>query len=75
VLTGGTTGVALLWDIGDTLARLRVQPAEGSLQVLWDSGILQYSPSLDGPWTDLPAASPFRLSTIGRQGYFRVKIE
>jgi hypothetical protein len=30
---------------------------------------------IDGPWTELPAASPFRLSSIGEQGFFRVKVE
>jgi len=75
VLTGGTTGVAALWDIRDTFALLQIQRGAAGIQVTWDTGTLQYAPSVQGPWIDLPAASPFRLSTIGEQGYFRVKIE
>ena len=75
VLTGGTTGVAALWDIRDTFALLQIQRGDAGIQVTWEAGTLQYAPSVQGPWIDLPAASPFRLSTIGEQGCFRVKLE
>ena len=75
VLTGGSTGMAALWDIRNTFARLRFQPGVGGTQIAWDTGTLQYAPSVQGPWMDLPARSPFPLSTIGQQGYFRVKVE
>jgi WD40 repeat protein len=75
VLTSMAGGVAVRWDIRDTLVRLRIQPGQAGPEVVWDAGVLQYAPSPDGPWTNLPAASPFRPSTIERQGYFRVKIE
>jgi len=42
--------------------------------IQWHLGTLQYSPDVDGPWTDLPAASPFTLSPIGEKGFFRVKV-
>ena len=41
----------------------------------WDQGVLQFAPSVSGPWTDLPVASPFKLSPIGEKGFFRVKLE
>jgi hypothetical protein len=53
-------------------------------EIHWDLGILQYSHTITGPWTDLPAPSPFPppprlwrtgpLSPVGEQGFFRVKV-
>jgi hypothetical protein len=54
---------------------LRVIIGPHSPQVYWDLGTLQFSPNVNAPWTDLPAASPFQLSPIGEKGFFRVKVE
>jgi len=75
VLAGAGSGAVGLWDIRDTFARLRFQPDVGGTQIAWDTGTLQYAPSVQGPWMDLPTRSPLPLSTIGQQGYFRVKVE
>ena len=44
-------------------------------EVHWSKGNLQFSPTVTGPWIDLPTASPMPLSPIGDQGFFRVKVE
>jgi WD40 repeat protein len=63
------------WDIRDLLANPRLKSSATGHCIEWDLGTLQFAPSVNGPWTDLPAASPFRLSTIGEKGFFRVKVE
>jgi WD40 repeat protein len=68
-------GVASLWDLRDLLANPRITTGNGSPEIHWNLGTLQLAPSVRGPWTDLPAASPLRLSTIGEKGFFRVKVE
>lgn len=75
LMTGGAGGELSLWDIRDLIARPRYRPSPNGTQIHWDFGTLQFAPSLHGPWTELPAASPFRLSTIREQGFFRVKVE
>ena len=65
-----------LWDLSDFLGpRLRYERAGDTIQLHWDLGMLQLAPSVNGTWTDLPAASPFPLSPIGDKGLFRVKVE
>ena len=66
---------ARLWDIRDLLPRPRAVSSATGHKLEWDLGTLQFAPSINGPWTDLPAASPLQLSTIGEQGFFRVKLE
>jgi hypothetical protein len=59
----------------NALTKLRFGDGESGPALYWDQGTLQYAPSLDGLWTDLPAASPFLLSPIGEKGFFRVGVE
>ena len=40
-----------------------------------DLGTFQCAPTIDGPWTDLPTASPFPLSPIGNSRFLRAKVE
>ena len=44
-------------------------------ELSWTRGVLQYSKELHGPWTDMPAASPFRLLPIGCKGFLRVNLK
>jgi WD40 repeat protein len=74
LVTGSDPGTISIWDLRDLRARPTISSNRGELQVQWDLGTLQFSPSLNGPWTDLPAASPLRLATIGAKGFFRVKV-
>lgn len=74
VLTCGDDGVARLWDIRDLIARPRMNPGASGPEIQWDLGTLQFAPAINGPWTDLPAASPFQLSPTGDKGFFRVKV-
>ena len=67
--------LATLWDIRDLVARPRFEQSENGPEIHWDLGTLQFAPTIDGPWTDLPAASPFLLSPVGDKGLFRVKAE
>jgi WD40 repeat protein len=64
-----------VWEIRDLLAKPRLTRSHNDHQIHWDLGTLQFAPSVNGPWTALPAASPLRLSTIGEKGFFRVKVE
>jgi hypothetical protein len=67
--------VICLWDLGDLLgSRLRYERAGDAIHLRWDRGVFQWAPSLGPPWTDLPAASAFPLSSIGERGLFRVKV-
>ena len=36
---------------------------------------LQFAPGVNGPWTDLPAASPFPFLPIGDKGFSRAKVD
>ena len=65
----------LLWDHAAVLAKPRIKSAGDDRSIHWDLGTLQFAPTLNGPWTDLPAASPFNLRTLGDLGFFRVKVE
>lgn len=71
----GTTnrGVAE-WSLGSGLTRLQLSSGESNPDIGWDQGTLQFAPDLNGPWIDLPAASPMQLSPIGEKGFFRVKV-
>lgn len=63
------------WDVRDLVTRPRCLRSPHGNEIHWDLGALQFAPSLNGPWADLPAASPFRLSPNGDHGCFRVKVE
>lgn len=59
-------------------AQIELQQAGVQLQWInnYNNGLgatLQFSNSLDGPWIDLPGASPVPLEPIGEKGFFRVK--
>ena len=83
-MTGGDGGELCLWDLRDLIARPRYLLAPNGPQIHWDLGTLQFAPSVNGPWLDLPAASAFPpslklrrtnpLSPIGEKGFFRVKV-
>lgn len=75
VVTSGNDGTVQLWDIRDLLARPRRRVSATGSEVRWDLGVLQFSPFVDGPWTDLPAGNPFPLSPIGPRGFFRVRVD
>jgi WD40 repeat protein len=75
LMTGGAGGELSLWDLRDLIARPRYRSAPNGPEIHWDLGTLQYSPTTTGPWSDLPAASPMPLSTIGDHGFFRAKVE
>jgi WD40 repeat protein len=68
-------GPVQVFDIRPFLVNLRYATTNDDTEIHWDLGILQFAPSPSGPWTDLPAASPFRLSSIGERGFFRVKVD
>ena len=59
---------------GMLLPAPRITRSTSGLAVSWDLGILEFAPTLHGPWTDLPAASPLPLSPVGERGFFRVKV-
>jgi WD40 repeat protein len=71
----GQLNASELWDNRDIATGLRVFSGESGTEVHWDLGTLQFAPSVNGPWTDLPATSPFHAGTLGSYGYFRVKLE
>jgi len=62
-------------DLTPVLAMPRIVQQGQVRTVNWNAGDLQFSPSVSGPWTDLPVASPLNLQTIGEKGFFRVKVE
>ena len=74
LLAADTEGVSV-WNVAELTTGLRVTSDELGRQIHWDHGILQFALEPSGPWTDLPAASPFILSPIGEKGFFHVKVE
>ena len=63
-------GLAIL----NTVAALHyLSGEEGGPGIEWNLGTLLFAPTVRGPWMDLPAASPFRLSPVREKGFFRVK--
>ena len=77
-LHGKRVYVAARWDgliILNQFKPLRVMPGPRGPEIHWDRGTLQFTPTVNASWTDLPAASPFPLSPIGEKGFFRVKVE
>lgn len=73
----GTWGpIAVTWDVSDLLVRLRIRSAEGHLEIRWDTGLLQHSDRIDGPWEDIPgASSPYIADSAAGAQYYRVRIE
>ena len=58
----------------------RVTFHAGTLKILnedlsWREGVLEFKAELSAPWVPLPVSSPMPLSTIGKSGFFRVKVE
>jgi len=74
-LLPGGVGTAAIWDIRDLIAKPRMISSAQGYEIQWDLGTLQFSQTARGPWTDLPAASPFKLSPIDGKGFFRLKVE
>ncbi|MCP5528066.1 MAG: WD40 repeat domain-containing protein [Verrucomicrobiales bacterium] len=68
-------GEIAIWDISNLLAKPRLRMGETGPEISWYLGTLQFAPTVDGPWVNLPAASPFPLSPIGEKGFFRVKVD
>src|SRR6185503_1407797 len=55
-------------------AAVAIHKGQGTVELIWDTGILQVANQVTGPWTDLPnAQSPFLFSTGGAQQFFRLK--
>jgi hypothetical protein len=50
-----------------------IQHAQAKLQVVWPAGTLLESTNLQGPWSTNPAASPYAISPIASQEFFRVQ--
>jgi hypothetical protein len=47
---------------------------ERAILVRWSCGVLQCSPNVDGPWTDLPVAtSPYCVPSSLPQKFYRVR--
>lgn len=65
-----------VYDLRGVLStKLRISSAPTAIELGWELGILQFSEGINGPWTDLPLASPINLQAIGEKGFFRVKVE
>ena len=63
-------------DLTTVLARPRLSWSEAGPTIRWEKGQLQFAPTLDGLWTDVPAVSPLLVSTLDvDQGFFRVKVD
>ncbi len=55
-------------------AAVAILKGQGTVELIWDTGILQVANQVTGPWTDLPnAQSPLLYSTGGGQQFFRLK--
>ncbi len=55
-------------------AAVAILKGQGTVELSWDTGILQVAEQITGPWTDLPnAQSPLLYSTGGAQQFFRLK--
>lgn len=73
-LVSAHMGLAAI-DLVPALANPHVYSRGLGPEISWDFGALQFAPDVNGPWTELPAASPMPLSPVGEKGFFRVKVE
>jgi len=84
--TSGTTATQTLTNVTSvplTLAnyplvveipsQVVIQHAQAKLQVVWPAGTLLESTNIQGPWSTNPAASPYAISPIASQEFFRVQ--
>ena len=53
----------------------KISRVENSLQVSWESGVLQKSANIEGPWEDVNASSPLQISPSRPTEFFRVRAE
>jgi len=60
---------------GLPLPPLTIQPSGAQLEVLWTEGVLQEAPSVTGPWTDVPSATPpsYLFTPGADQKFFRAR--
>ena len=65
-------------DIGAdevNLVQVALQTSGTNLVLSWSTGTLQSAPAVTGPWTDLTGTnSPYTLSPVGNQNFFRAKV-
>ncbi|HTI69373.1 MAG TPA: LamG-like jellyroll fold domain-containing protein [Candidatus Limnocylindria bacterium] len=56
--------------------RISIQQSGDKVVLSWAAGALQFSPAVNGTFTNLPAAtSPYTYTPDGLQGYFRLLIQ
>ena len=53
----------------------KISRVENGLEVSWESGVLQKSVGVEGPWEDVHASSPLRVSPSLSSEFFRVRAE
>ena len=52
-----------------------ISRGENGLEVSWESGVLQKSARIEGPWEDVRASSPLRVSPSLPAEFFRARAE
>jgi WD40 repeat protein len=66
--------VVRLWNIGDLTGQAEIARIEGGLEVRWWRGILERAERPEGPWVAVEgASSPWRVSAIQGNGFFRIR--
>jgi len=53
---------------------LTIQPAGQKLQLTWPTGTLQSALQVTGPYTNVPATSPFTVAPSNTAQFFRIKV-
>ena len=53
----------------------KISRVENGLEVSWESGVLQKSAGVEGPWEDVNASSPLQVSPLLSSEFFRLRAE
>jgi hypothetical protein len=63
-------------SIAPPVVALNFQMSNGSMVLMWTTGMLQSASSVAGPYTDMPeAVSPYTVAPSDNQQFFRIKVQ
>ena len=64
-------------SVAPSSPKISISRVENGLEVYWESGVLQKSTGVEGPWKDVRASSPLRIfprPSLPAE-FFRVRVE
>ena len=62
-------------SVAPSSPKISISRGENGLEISWESGVLQKSASIEGPWEDVHASSPLQVNPSLPAEFFRVRAE